>query len=86
MRHLTGDRFGVWSGALINDGIGDVVFFDRSRPEARIRSDLSHEVAHVEAEHVLSGVYPSLIPHPPRIRLGWKKPGSKRRVCRGPHE
>jgi Zn-dependent peptidase ImmA (M78 family) len=57
VRHLTGDRFGVWSGALINDGIGDVVFFDRSRPQARIRSDLTHEVAHVEAEHVLSAAW-----------------------------
>lgn len=54
IRHFTDTKPGVWSGALFSDGIGLAVLYDADRGDARLRSDLTHEVAHVAAEHRLA--------------------------------
>ncbi|QKS18894.1 ImmA/IrrE family metallo-endopeptidase [Curtobacterium sp. Csp1] len=59
VRYFTATRFGVWSAALVSDGVGHAVFYDDSRPRVRIMSDLTHEVAHVEAEHLLTPAWTS---------------------------
>lgn len=41
----------VWSAALLRDGRRSLVLYNPERSNERIRSDLTHEVAHFEAEH-----------------------------------
>ncbi|BAK38287.1 hypothetical protein MLP_52730 [Microlunatus phosphovorus NM-1] len=43
-----------WSAALLPNGTGQVVVYNDSHEDPRIRSDLAHEAAHVVAEHVVT--------------------------------
>jgi hypothetical protein len=45
----------VWSAALLKDGRAHLVIYNPAHTTERIRSNLTHEVAHFEAEHPLSG-------------------------------
>lgn len=51
MRHFLEERPQVWSAALLRDGNRHFVIYNPERSRERIRSDLTHEVAHFEAEH-----------------------------------
>lgn len=41
----------MWSAALLRDGNRHLVIFNPDRNSERVRSDLTHEIAHFEAEH-----------------------------------
>jgi len=49
--YFTVDRQDVFSGALVPLGSGAVIIENDSHPEARRRSTMSHELAHVVGEH-----------------------------------
>lgn len=51
LQHFTVDRREVFSGALIPVGRGAVIVENDSHPDARRRSTLGHEIAHVAGEH-----------------------------------
>lgn len=51
MRRFLEERPQVWSAALLRDGRSHLVIYNPGRSQERIRSDLTHEVAHFEAEH-----------------------------------
>ncbi|WP_315070493.1 ImmA/IrrE family metallo-endopeptidase [uncultured Microbacterium sp.] len=51
MRHFLEERPHVWSAALLHDGRRHFVIYNPERSPERTRSDLTHEVAHFEAEH-----------------------------------
>jgi Zn-dependent peptidase ImmA (M78 family) len=54
MRHFLEDKPQVWSAALLRDGNRHFVIYNPERSRERTRSDLTHEVAHFEAEHAPS--------------------------------
>lgn len=54
MRHFLHEKPQVWSAALLRDGRRHFVIYNPERSRERTRSDLTHEVAHFEAEHELS--------------------------------
>lgn len=51
MRRFLEEKPHVWSAALLRDGQRHFVIYNPERSNERIRSDLTHEVAHFEAEH-----------------------------------
>ncbi|MFT4221165.1 MAG: ImmA/IrrE family metallo-endopeptidase [Microbacterium sp.] len=51
MRRFLEEKPHVWSAALLRDGNRHLVIYNPERSNERIRSDLTHEVAHFEAEH-----------------------------------
>lgn len=51
MRRFLEEKPHVWSAALLRDGRRSFVIYNPERSGERIRSDLTHEVAHFEAEH-----------------------------------
>jgi Zn-dependent peptidase ImmA (M78 family) len=51
MRRFLVEKPRVWSAALLRDGHRHFVIYNPERSRERIRSDLTHEVAHFEAEH-----------------------------------
>jgi Zn-dependent peptidase ImmA (M78 family) len=51
MRRFLEEKPHVWSAALLRDGRRSLVIYNPERSAERIRSDLTHEVAHFEAEH-----------------------------------
>lgn len=51
MRRFLEEKPHVWSAALLRDGRRSLVIYNPERSNERIRSDLTHEVAHFEAEH-----------------------------------
>jgi len=51
MRRFLDEKPQVWSAALLRDGNRHLVIFNPERSKERIRSDLTHEIAHFEAEH-----------------------------------
>ena len=51
MRRFLEEKPQVWSAALLRDGRRSLVIYNPERSNERIRSDLTHEVAHFEAEH-----------------------------------
>ncbi len=51
MRRFLEEKPHVWSAALLRDGRRSLVIYNPERSGERIRSDLTHEVAHFEAEH-----------------------------------
>jgi Zn-dependent peptidase ImmA (M78 family) len=51
MRRFLVEKPQVWSAALLRDGRSSLVIFNPERSNERIRSDLTHEVAHFEGEH-----------------------------------
>jgi Zn-dependent peptidase ImmA (M78 family) len=51
MRRFLVEKPHVWSAALLRDGRRSLVIYNPERSNERIRSDLTHEVAHFEAEH-----------------------------------
>jgi len=51
MRRFLEEKPHVWSAALLRDGRRSLVIYNPERSTERIRSDLTHEVAHFEAEH-----------------------------------
>lgn len=57
MRRFLVEKPEVWSAALLRDGRSHLVIYNPERSQERIRSDLTHEVAHFEAEHSLSAAW-----------------------------
>lgn len=51
MKRFLEEKPHVWSAALLRDGRRHFVIFNPERSTERVRSDLTHEVAHFEAEH-----------------------------------
>lgn len=51
MRRFLEEKPHVWSAALLRDGRKHLVIYNPERSVERIRSDLTHEVSHFEAEH-----------------------------------
>lgn len=51
LRRFLEEKTYVWSAALVRDGRSHLVIYNPERANERIRSDLSHEIAHFEAEH-----------------------------------
>lgn len=51
MRRFLEEKPYAWSAALLRDGRRSFVIYNPERSTERIRSDLTHEVAHFEAEH-----------------------------------
>lgn len=51
MRRFLEEKPQVWSAALLRDGNRHLVIYNPERSRERVRSDLTHEVAHFEAEH-----------------------------------
>lgn len=51
MRRFLEEKPHVWSAALLRDGNCHLVIYNPERSHERVRSDLTHEVAHFEAEH-----------------------------------
>jgi Zn-dependent peptidase ImmA (M78 family) len=51
MRRFLEEKPQVWSAALLRDGNRHLVIYNPERSKERIRSDLTHEVGHFEAEH-----------------------------------
>lgn len=51
MRRFLEEKPQVWSAALLRDGGRHLVIYNPERSVERTRSDLTHEVAHFEAEH-----------------------------------
>lgn len=51
MRRFLDEKPHVWSAALLRDGNRHLVIYNPERSTERIRSDLTHEVAHFEADH-----------------------------------
>lgn len=51
MRRFLDDKPQVWSAALVRDGRSHLVIYNPERSPERTRSDLTHEIAHFEAEH-----------------------------------
>ena len=51
MHHFLHERSHVWSAALIKDGRSHLVIYNPQHSTARTRSDLTHEIAHFEADH-----------------------------------
>lgn len=50
MRRFLEEKPQVWSAALLRDGNRHLVIFNPERSAERVRSDLTHEIAHFEAE------------------------------------
>jgi hypothetical protein len=48
---FSGDGASVWSAALIPNGTGQVIIYNSCHGPARIKSDVTHEAAHVLLEH-----------------------------------
>lgn len=56
-RRFTEERPEVWSAALLRDGMSHLVIYNSAHSPERTRSNLAHEVAHFEAEHLLSDAW-----------------------------
>lgn len=57
MRRFLEEKPSVWSAALLRDGNCHLVIYNPERTKERVRSDLTHEVAHFEAEHEPSAAW-----------------------------
>jgi Zn-dependent peptidase ImmA (M78 family) len=51
MHRFLDEKPHVWSAALVQDGNRHFVIYNPLRSRARLHSDLTHEIAHIEAEH-----------------------------------
>lgn len=51
---LTRERPQLWSAALLRSGTGHVIVHNSAHADVRVRSNLTHEVAHLVAEHMFN--------------------------------
>lgn len=72
LHRLTVEAPELWSAALISVGSGHAVIYNHSHAPARVLSDLTHEIAHLVAEH--------------RIDSAWMEPGGKKCGASPEHE
>jgi hypothetical protein len=72
LHRLTVEAPELWSAALISVGTGHAVIYNHAHAPARVLSDLTHEIAHLVAEH--------------RIDSAWMQPGGKKCGASPEHE
>lgn len=53
LRRLTVEAPELWSAAVVKDRTGHFIIYNHAHSEARILSDLAHEIGHLIAEHRL---------------------------------
>lgn len=53
LHRLTVEAPELWSAALVKDQTGHFIIYNHAHSEARILSDLAHEIGHLVAEHRL---------------------------------
>lgn len=72
LHRLTVEAPQLWSAAVIKDELSHLIIYNHAHGEARVLSDLAHEIAHLVSEHPLD--------------VAWMEPSGKRCGASQTHE